>query len=96
MTDDENLRKRCLLEDFAAAHGKLRELQEAARKAGLGLQEIADYLGDGGDCQCADAMALEEYLSGPLRDLIRAIQEASDEKEILQEMLADIGIKDLI
>ena len=92
MIDEENLRKRILLEDFAAAQIKLQTLQAAARKEALALQEIVTYLERGGECRTTVASALAGYLSGPLYELILALQNACNEKTMLQRMLSEIGI----
>ena len=93
MTDDEDLRKRVLLDDFAAVQMKLQSLQAALRKESLLLAGIVDCLQRGGECPITVASALDGYLSGPMRDLIQALQDACDEKEALQKMLSESGIK---
>jgi hypothetical protein len=93
MTDEKNLRKGILLEDFAAVQMKLQSLQAALRKEALLLAEIVDDLQRGGECPITVASALDGYLSEPLRDLIQALQDACDEKEMLQKMLSESGIK---
>jgi hypothetical protein len=93
MTDDENLRKGFLLEDFAAVQFKLRALQAALHKEARLLEGIADYLKRGGECPPTVASALEGYLSGPLRQMIRGIEVTYEENEMLRRMLADVGIK---
>jgi hypothetical protein len=70
----------------------LQTLQAAACKEALALEEIVKYLKCGGECRATVASALEGYLSGPLRDMIQALKDASDEKTVLQQMLSEIGI----
>jgi hypothetical protein len=94
MTDEEALlRKRILLEDFAAAKLKLQTLQDAARKEAQGLEEVAQHLKRCGECgQIITLSALNEYFSGRLLELVQALQDACDEKTMLQRMLSDAGI----
>jgi hypothetical protein len=61
MTDEENLLKRILLEEFATAQIKLQTLQAAARKEAQALEEIIGYLRHGGECRITVASALEGY-----------------------------------
>jgi hypothetical protein len=93
MMDEENLRKGILLEDFAAVQVKLQTLQVALRKEALLLEGIVDYLKRGGECPPTVASALEGYLSGPLRQMIQAIEDTYEEKATLKRMLSEIGIQ---
>jgi hypothetical protein len=94
MTDDEALlRKRIMLEDFAAAKLNLQTWQDLARKEAQGLEDVVQYLKHGGECGQITALSvLAEHLSRKLPALIQALEDACDEKGMLQRMLSDIGI----
>ena len=87
------LRKRFLLEDFSAAGLKLQASQAAALNEAQFLEEVVHFLKHRGERGQVVAMsALEEHLSGKLPELIKAMEDAANEKVMLQQMLSDIGI----
>jgi hypothetical protein len=94
MTDEELLlRKLLLLEGFAAAKLKLQTLQDAAHKEARHLEQIAECLKHGGECDKIKGIsALVDYLSAELPELLRNLEDACCEKATLQRMLAHLGI----
>ncbi len=84
------LRKRKMLEDYAAAKTKLHRLQDAARTEEKVLNGLVEYLKRGGDCRQV-AKTLESYLTYTLANLIRDMWAVCIEMDELERRLSGLG-----